>query len=118
MGWDSVARFNARMGRFIQSYLKFLPWSDNYIYLQAQGYRILGNWLLAGLLASEECRDLALACSEYVLVAQHPEGYWGYPNPEWQGWIATVEGDLAALELLESLSNSRTISVGRRQELV
>jgi hypothetical protein len=37
-----------------------------------------------------------------VLAAQRPEGYWDYPNPEWRGRVATVEGCFAALGLLES----------------
>lgn len=102
VGPDPGIRFNARIGRFVKSYLPFLPWSDNLTYLQAQGYWILNNWLMADLLDDEQYRNLAWASSEYVLAAQHPEGYWDYPNPEWKGRIATVEGCFAALGLLES----------------
>ena len=35
-GPDPGVRFNARVGRFIKSYLRFLPWSDDLIYVQAQ----------------------------------------------------------------------------------
>jgi hypothetical protein len=101
-GPDSGIRFNARIGRFIRSYLDFLTWSDNYAYLQAQGYWILDNWLMADLLRDEQYADLATRCSGYVLATQHPEGYWEYPNPEWKNRIATVEGDFAALGLLSS----------------
>lgn len=101
-GPDCGIRFNARIGRFIRSYLDFLTWSDNYAYLQAQGYWILDNWLMADLLRDEQYQDLATHCSEYVLMTQRPEGYWEYPNPEWKNRIATVEGDFAALGLLAS----------------
>jgi len=111
VGPDSGVRFNARLGRFIKSYLHFLPWSDNYVYMQAQGYWILANWLMADLLDNKKCKDLALVCSEYVLEAQRPEGCWEYPNPEWKGRIATVEGDFAALGLLESYERTRQESL-------
>jgi len=106
-GPDSGIRFNARIGRFIKGYLDFWPWSDRHIYLQAQGYWILDNWLMADLLNDEQSQDLALVCSEYVMAAQQPEGYWDYPNPEWKGRIATVEGCFATLGLLESYCRTR-----------
>ena len=102
VGPDSGVRFNARVGRFIKSYLSFLPWSDSYAYMQAQGYWILDNWLMTDVMDREQCRDLALACSGYVLAAQNREGYWEYPNPEWKARVATVEGCFATLGLLES----------------
>jgi hypothetical protein len=111
VGSDSGIRFNARIGRFIKSYLDFLPWSDRYIYLQAQGYWILNNWLMADLLDDEQCKELAQACSEYVLAEQQPEGYWEYPNPEWKDRIATVEGCFATLGLLESYCRTQQESL-------
>ncbi len=111
VGPDSGTRFNARIGRFIKSYLEFLAWSDSYVYLQAQGYWILANWLIADLLDDGQHKDIASACSEYVLAAQCPEGYWEYPNPEWKGRIATVEGDFAALGLLESYCRTQQESL-------
>jgi len=107
VGPDPGIRFNARAGRFIKSYLSFLPWSDNLNYMQAQGYWILNNWLLADISDHEQYRNMALACSEYLLSAQRPEGFWDYPNPEWKGRVATVEGCFAALGLLESYARVR-----------
>ncbi len=101
VGPDPGIRFNARIGRFVKSYLSFFPWSDQLVYMQAQGYWILANWLMADLTGNEQCRDLARSCSEHVLAMQRPKGYWEYPNPEWKGRIATVEGSFAALGLLE-----------------
>lgn len=39
-GPDPGVRFNARIGRFAKSYLRFYPWSDDLAYMQAQGYWI------------------------------------------------------------------------------
>lgn len=105
-GPDPGIRFNARIGRFVKSYLGFLPWSDNYRYLQAQGYWIFDNWTMADLFSNQRCQETALACSHYVLKSQRIEGYWEYPNPEWKGRIATVEGVFGTLALLESYTRT------------
>lgn len=104
VGPDSGIRFNARIGRFIKSYLRFLPWADNLRYMQTQGYWVLDNWLMYDLLDDERYRDHALACSTYIKSAQRSAGYWDYPNPAWIGRVATVEGCFACLGLLESYS--------------
>jgi hypothetical protein len=103
-GADYGIRFNARIGRFIKSYLAFLRWSDHYAYAQAQKYWIIDNWLMADLHLSNPalCQHIAVACTETLLAMQHPEGYWPYPNPEWRHRIATVEGNYAAMGLLET----------------
>jgi hypothetical protein len=80
--------------------------------LQAQGYWILDNWLLADIKGGGRHADLAVSTSESVLARQRPEGYWPYPNPEWKGRIATVEGCFASLGLLESYART-----GRRDFL-
>ncbi len=107
-GPDQGVRWNARAGRFVKSYLRFLPWSDNYIYAQSQKYWIRANWLLSdlGLADTAQTHDLAIQCSEYLLCVQQPEGYWEYPNPEWKGRIATVEGNYAAMGLVETFSRT------------
>ena len=90
------------LGGFIKSYLNILPWSDSLVYMQAQGYWILNNWLLTDIVGQAQYADLALTCSEAVLSTQQLAGYWEYPNPEWKGRVATVEGSFAALGLMES----------------
>jgi len=104
VGPDPGIRFNARVGRFIKSYLPILSWHDDLSYVQAQGYWIMDNWLLHDLTGDDQYRDLALDASQGLLAAQNSEGYWPYPNPEWAGRIATVEGCFGALGLLESYS--------------
>lgn len=101
-GPDYGVRFNWRVGRFVKSVLPGLPWSDDLVYMQAQGYWILANWLLHRGGGQDDARVIALACTRGVLARQRPEGYWEYPNPEWRGRVATVEGHFASLGLLES----------------
>lgn len=110
-GPDSGVRFNSRFWRFLKSYLAFLPWSDNYYYLQAQGYWVLSNWQLYDLVGEQQMADVAIKCAFGILKGQRPEGYWEYPNPEWKGRIATVEGDFGALGLLESYCRTREESL-------
>jgi hypothetical protein len=107
-GPDSGVRFNAKIWRFFKSYLHSLPWSDTYEFMQTQGYWILANWSLADLLGNPQFPKLALDCSEHVASAQQPEGYWKYPPvPSRTGKIATVEGNFAAIGLLESYRRTK-----------
>jgi hypothetical protein len=106
-GPDSGIRFNSRVGRFVKSYMNFVDWSDGLVYFQAQGYWIIENWLMSDLMDNEQYSQIALDCSRYVLAAQHAEGYWEYPNPEWKGRIATVEGCYGALGLLAAYHRTR-----------
>lgn len=104
VGPDPGIRFNARFWRFPKSYLSFMPWSDDLTYAQAQKYWVVDNWLMndAGLGEPSLCQQIATTCTDYLLSIQHPEGYWEYPNPEWKGRIATVEGNYGAMGLLET----------------
>lgn len=102
VGPDRGVRFNARLGRFLKSYSRFLSWKDRYIYLQAQGYWILDNWMMYDLTGSDEYRMVANQAAQYIADTQLPSGYWEYPDPEWRGRIATVEGNFAALGLAET----------------
>ncbi|MDB4368450.1 hypothetical protein N9Z38_02865, partial [Mariniblastus sp.] len=101
-GPDSGVRFNARIGRFIKGYFSFVPWSDNYAYIQSQAYWILSNWLMYDLTENPQFEALAIQGTDYVKAQQTPEGYWKYPNPEWKHRIATVEGCIGSLALVES----------------
>lgn len=105
-GPDPGIRMNTRVGRFVKSYLGFLPWSDNLVYLQTQGYWIFSNWQIFDFTGDDVAQQIALACSDNVVEMQKPEGYWEYPNPEWKDRVATVEGCFAALGLLESYARS------------
>jgi hypothetical protein len=93
--------------RFVKSYLPALPWNDTYYYLQAQGYWVLGNWALFAQTHDTCYQDIAIASSAYMLQRQRDDGAWDYPNPEWKGRIATVEGVWASIGLLETYRQTR-----------
>jgi len=107
IGPDNGVGFNRRVGRFVKSNLDFVPWNDDYYYMQAQGYWVMANWQLYQLTASEIPAELATRCSYTILRRQEPAGYWTYPHPGWAGHIATVEGIFAALGMLASYERTR-----------
>lgn len=107
-GPDSGVRWNFKLGRFVKSYLNFLPWQDNYIFMQTQGYWIMSNWLMAELWNHAQYRNLALDCTNYLVEAQQPDGHWVYPPlPSRVGKIATVEGNIATIGLLTSYRQTK-----------
>jgi hypothetical protein len=105
VGPDPGVRFNYRLWRFLKCYTPWIPWRDGLYYLQCQGYWVTANWLLA-----RDCQDhygqLALQATDQIVERQRPSGAWDYPNPEWKGRVATVEGIWAALALLASYRRS------------
>lgn len=106
LGPDPGIRFNYRFGRFIKSSLGDLGWNDNYRYQQAQGYWIMANAALFNLTGEERHGAMIRACANGVLNCQQNEGCWPYPNPEWRGRIATVEGNWAAIGLLTAFEQT------------
>src|SRR5690348_3688768 len=92
IGPDPGIRINWRVGRFVKSYLNAIPWSDDLLYMQGQGYWVLDNWQMFDQFGDERYREIAIAGTERAMARQRPEGYWDYPNPEWHGRVATVEG--------------------------
>ena len=102
LGPDYGVRFNFRAWRFLKSALNFIPWRDDCVFMQAQGYWILVNWHLYERTAKPRYREIALATTEAILRLQIREGFWAYPLPERKHLIATVEGCWGALGLLAS----------------
>ncbi|HEX2232443.1 MAG TPA: hypothetical protein VHG69_03670 [Thermoleophilaceae bacterium] len=100
-GPDYGVRLNYRVGRFVKSYLRRIPWRDNLVYEQAQGY-----WILAcSRLQERDGRnrlELVERCADGILRRQRADGSWAYPNPAWRGRVATAEGTWAAIGLLEA----------------
>ncbi|MGH9770694.1 MAG: hypothetical protein ACRD4Q_03190 [Candidatus Acidiferrales bacterium] len=84
----------------MKSAFGFIPWHDDYVFMQTQGYWILANWVMHQTTDEEAHRALALEATDAVLRLQAPEGYWRYPLPERRHLIATVEGNWAAIGLL------------------
>lgn len=100
-GPDVGIRFNSRIGRFIKGYTG-LQWHSDLTYQQAQAYWLLANWRLGRRTADGRYSAIAAAGSEEMLGRQRADGSWEYPNPEWSGRVATVEGCFAGLALLEA----------------
>lgn len=101
-GPDAGVRFNLRLWRFAKSALDFLPWRDDCVFVQTQGYWVLANWLLHEATGEKRYRELALESTEATLRLQRAEGFWAYPLPERKHLIATVEGDWGAIAALAS----------------
>lgn len=99
-GPDAGVRFNLRAWRFLKSGLEFIPWRDDYVFMQTQGYWVLANWMLYEATGEARYRELAIQTTEAVLGLQRPDGAWAYPLPERRHLVATVEGDWAALGML------------------
>jgi hypothetical protein len=99
-GPDAGIRFNLRLWRFFKSALDFLPWKDDYVFIQSQGYWILANWMLHEATSERRYHVIAIEATEATLLLQQPPGYWVYPLPERKHLIATVEGNWGAIGLL------------------
>ena len=106
IGPDPGVRFNYRIWRFLKSYFPRVNWNDDLYYLQGQGYWIHANWMLSQLDDDGDYADVAVAATDQVLERQREDGAWDYPNPEWKGRVATVEGIWASLGLMESYRRS------------
>lgn len=107
VGPDPGVSLNLRVTRFIKSYTRFLPWWDRLYYLQAQAYWIIDNVELYRATGRDEHKSNALRCADVVSARQTDEGYWKYPQTEWGGRVATVEGCFGALSLLEAFGIGR-----------
>lgn len=103
-GPDAGLRFNLRAGRFLKSALHFLPWGDDYLFMQTQGYWVLANWMLYESTGEPRFRQLALESTEATLRLQSSGGFWSYPLPERRHLVATVEGNWGAVALLATLA--------------
>src|SRR5579864_4984656 len=74
-GPDAGIRFQLRLWRFFKAALPFVPWQDNYIFMQSQGYWILANWMLHVLTGDKKYRSLAIESTEAARRLQQPEGF-------------------------------------------
>ena len=101
-GPDAGVRFQLRLWRFFKSALDFVRWSDDYVFMQSQGYWILSNWMLHESTGEPSYRAFALESTEAILQLQQPGGFWLYPLPERRHLIATVEGNWATIGLIAS----------------
>ncbi len=102
-GPDPGVRYNSRIWRFTKSYTRWWNWKDDLQYIQAQKYWIGVNALYWDLDPQHpsHLEKNARASAQFLLEDQHPDGYWSHPNPEWEGRIATVEGNYGTIGMLE-----------------
>jgi hypothetical protein len=105
-GPDPGVRFNLRLWRFLKSALEFIPWGDDYVFTQTQGYWVLANWLLYEATGQPHYREIAIESTEATLALEKPEGYWAYPLPERRHLIATLEGIWGASPLLATYARN------------
>ncbi|HEV2491786.1 MAG TPA: hypothetical protein VG204_01800 [Terriglobia bacterium] len=103
-GPDAGVRFNLRAWRFVKSALDFVPWRDDYCFMQTQGYWILANWMLHAATGDAHYRNVAIEATQATLDLQQLSGAWAYPLPERRHLIATVEGNWGAIGLLATHS--------------
>ncbi|MEQ8675283.1 MAG: hypothetical protein RLP44_08360 [Aggregatilineales bacterium] len=106
-GPDIGIRFNSRILRFIKSYLAFIPWKDNYYYIQGQAYWVMCNWVMFKKTGDNRYRDVAVEATDTILKSQLDNGAWVYPNPEWAGRYATVEGCFGAIAMLKTYGHTQ-----------
>lgn len=105
-GPDPGVRFNLRLWRFAKSALDFIPWRDDYVFMQTQGYWVLANWALYDATGDDRYREIALESTRATLALQKPEGYWPYPLPERRHLIAALEGIWGAVVMLVTYSRT------------
>ncbi|MGH9398033.1 MAG: hypothetical protein ACRD18_14435 [Terriglobia bacterium] len=101
-GPDPGVRLNLRAWRFLKSASDFLPWHDDYVFTQTQGYWALSNWMLHDATGDEHYRMNALQCAEATLQMETSQGTWKYPLPERKHLIATLESMMGACTLLSA----------------
>lgn len=102
IGPDPGVMLELRIYRFIKSHLSFINWSDNYYFLQAQGYWIKSNWDLFKITGNMNYKNVAIACSKYIIEQQKNDGSWEHPLKSWKKYVSTVEGTWASLGLLDT----------------
>lgn len=106
--WDGGAlrgptpgiRWNLRLWRFVKAYLPSLPWREDYVSYQGQGYWIIGNWLLHRLTGEDRFAEIALAAGRFVVESQREDGSWPNPIPERSHLVTNIEGLWAGAGLL------------------
>jgi len=101
-GPDPGVHFNLRAWRFLKSALDFIPWRDDFVFTQTQGYWVLANWQLYDATGESRYREIAIQTSEATLALESEAGYWKYPLPERRNLIATLEGIWGGGALLAS----------------
>jgi hypothetical protein len=100
VGPDPLGKINWRITRFVRSYLSFLPWRDQYVFLQGLGYWIKSNLELGVLTGEGSYLEIAQKTADHVVQIQRSDGAWGYTLPERRHLVGTMECLWASLGLL------------------
>jgi hypothetical protein len=102
-GPDPIGKINWRLSRFVRSYLSPIPWRDQYVFLQGQGYWIRDNLRLKALTGEGVYGDIARQAADHVVQIQRSDGGWNYGGfQERRHLISIVEGCWAGLGLLDA----------------
>ncbi|HKQ57882.1 MAG TPA: hypothetical protein VJY35_08425 [Candidatus Eisenbacteria bacterium] len=101
-GPDQGVRWNIRVWRFWKSYFPALSPRERHYFLQGQGYWALANWALFDLTREPRFHQRAWEATEVIDHTQRLTGAWIYPLRERRRLVATVEGDFAAIAMLEA----------------
>ena len=107
LGPDPGVRFNLRFWRFAKSYLRLLHGPEKHFFLQGMSYWILSNRILFEIEGDECFSNYSRAASDAVINLQKPDGSWQYPLRERKNLTATIEGNWAALALLQSFRTTK-----------
>ena len=102
IGPDIGLRWNKVLFHLIKSYIHFVPWNDNYIFMQSLAYWININCRRYQTFRDSESLELIKDAAKCIVSLQRPEGHWTYPLKAWEDKIATVEGNFAALGLIDA----------------
>jgi hypothetical protein len=119
VGPDPIGKINWRVSRFVKSYTRWLPWRDNFVYLQGQGYWARDNAFLFDLTGDHHYLELLEKSAQYIVRTQRPEGVWEHPPlRERRGFVSALEtmwaclGLVAAYEKLENPVFLSTLTKG------
>ena len=100
VGPDCGIRLNYRAGRFLKSYLRAIPFRDDMVYLQGQGYWALANAALAADTGERALPDARGGDGGGNGGPAAPRRRLADPNREWRGRVAAAEGCWAAIGLV------------------
>ena len=99
-GPDPIGKINWRVGRFLKSYTRNLPWRDRFEYAQGQGYWIRALSSYHKLSGDQHAFKALTNAADYLVSKQLPSGVWEHPPlRERRGFVSAVESIWACLGL-------------------
>jgi len=101
-GPDAGIRFNLRLWRFAKSALGLRQGPERHVFTQGMAYWVLANGRLYDLRRDPGFLASAVRGADALLGLQREDGSWPYPLRERRHLVATIEGNWAALALLDA----------------